>query len=130
MGAPVSRKHTPRIAKAYTRAAGKSDWFNVSLTNGPGAWHQRAARRRRVENKTGSNVEGMMMTVPYERTQAVLRTRELLKELAFGESDNLDALRRRAKALLKHFPVAADMDASAAALPAVWATSFTKGRAG
>ncbi|SIT39476.1 conserved hypothetical protein [Paraburkholderia piptadeniae] len=71
-----------------------------------------------------------MMTVPYERTQAVLRTRELLKELAFGESDNVDALRRRAKALLKHFPVAADMDASAAALPAVWAPSFTKGRAG
>ncbi|WP_338019381.1 BPSL0761 family protein [Paraburkholderia tagetis] len=71
------------------------------------------------------------MTVPYERTLAVLHTRELLKELAYGESDNVDdGLRRRAAALLKHFPVAADMDASAAALPAVWARSFAKGRAG
>lgn len=61
------------------------------------------------------------MTVPYERTQAVLRTRELLNALAFGECGDTVTLQHRAAALLKHFPTASDLDISAAALPRTWA---------
>jgi hypothetical protein len=44
------------------------------------------------------------MTTPFERTQALLRTRDLLKALATGEDIASDTLRRRAESLLKHFP--------------------------
>lgn len=61
------------------------------------------------------------MTIPYERTLAVLRTRELLAALASREKIDTDLLQRRAASLLKHFPGAMDIDLSAAALPTVWA---------
>ena len=66
------------------------------------------------------------MTVPYERTQAVLRTLELLKELAAGAPIDADTLRRRAAALLKHYPAPVDLDLSAAALPGIWAALSAK----
>jgi hypothetical protein len=66
------------------------------------------------------------LTPPYERTQALLRTRELLKELAVGEDIAADTLRRRAESLLKHFPAPVDVDLSAAALPGIWAALGAK----
>lgn len=66
------------------------------------------------------------MTIRYERTQAVLRTRDMLKALASGEQIDTDLLQRCAASLLKHFPGAADIDLSAAALPAVWARVSAK----
>jgi len=64
------------------------------------------------------------MTVPYERTRAVLQTRELLKELAIGRGPvHTDTLRRRAEALLRHFPEPFHIDVSAAAVPTIWAAS-------
>jgi len=66
------------------------------------------------------------MTTPYERTQAIARTRDLLKELSAGKSINADTLRGRAKALLKHFPTPADVDLSAAALPNIWSRMDAK----
>jgi hypothetical protein len=66
------------------------------------------------------------MTVPYERIQAVLRTLELLKELAAGALIDADTLRRRAAALLKHYPAPVDLDLSAAALPGIWAALRVK----
>lgn len=66
------------------------------------------------------------MTVPYERTQAVLRTRDLLEELSAGEQIDTDTLRRRASSLLKHFPEPIDIQVSAAYLPTVWAALDAK----
>ncbi|WP_342713865.1 BPSL0761 family protein [Paraburkholderia lycopersici] len=59
--------------------------------------------------------------MPCERTQAVLRTRELLKALAFGTCIDAATLQHRAEALLRDFPTASDLDISAAALPGTWA---------
>ncbi|MDM0053818.1 BPSL0761 family protein [Variovorax sp. J22R115] len=46
------------------------------------------------------------MTTPYERTRAILHTREFLEELqSVQKSPDLpDTLRRRAKALARHYP--------------------------
>jgi hypothetical protein len=44
------------------------------------------------------------MTMTYERTQALLRTRQLPQELADGARLEPDLLRRRAAALLRHYP--------------------------
>ncbi|HKR40308.1 MAG TPA: BPSL0761 family protein [Paraburkholderia sp.] len=64
------------------------------------------------------------MTIPYERTRAVLQTRDLLKELAIGHGSVYpDTLRRRAEALLRHFPEPFHIDISAAASPSIWAPS-------
>ena len=60
------------------------------------------------------------MTIPYERTLAVLRTRDLLKELSAGEYIDAETLQRRALSLLKHFPEPIHIDLSAAALAGVW----------
>ncbi|CAG9187465.1 BPSL0761 family protein [Cupriavidus pinatubonensis] len=66
------------------------------------------------------------MTMPYERTQALLMTRELLKELADGASIEPDLLQRRAAALLKHFPDASHVALSARLLPDTWADPQAK----
>jgi hypothetical protein len=60
------------------------------------------------------------MTTPFERTRALLRTRDLLQELAAGEHVDADTLRRRAKSLLRHYPAPVDIDLSAAVLPGIW----------
>ena len=64
------------------------------------------------------------MTIPFERTQTVLRTRELLKKLAFGEGRDPEKLRRRVEALQKHLPTAVDISLSAGMLPTLWANTF------
>ncbi|SIT39471.1 conserved hypothetical protein [Paraburkholderia piptadeniae] len=66
------------------------------------------------------------MTIPFEHTRAVLRTRDLLRELSMGEQIDADTLRRRATSLLKHFPEPSDIDLSAAVLPSVWSRSDAK----
>ena len=62
------------------------------------------------------------MTMPYERTNAVIETRELLQMLARSDGSavpsTIDDLARQ---LLRHFPLDVDVDVSAAALPGVWA---------
>lgn len=66
------------------------------------------------------------MTTPYERTRAVLQTRELLHELAAGNQIGRDILRLRAEALLRHYPLPIDIDISAAAMPTIWANVEAK----
>jgi len=64
------------------------------------------------------------MTMPHERTKAVIETRELLQLLA--RSDDLTVpsrIRDLARQLLRHFPLDVDLDASAAALPELWAVA-------
>ena len=68
------------------------------------------------------------MTVPYERTMALLRTRDLLIELATGADSGLEptTLSRRAAALLKHYPQSIHVERSASALPDIWAAPNSK----
>lgn len=62
------------------------------------------------------------MTMPYERTKAIIETRELLQLLARSDGSALPStLRDLARHLLRHFPLDVDLDVSAAALPGVWA---------
>lgn len=46
------------------------------------------------------------MTTPYERTRAILQTREFLEELQSPQKwpDLPDTLRRRARILARHYP--------------------------
>lgn len=48
------------------------------------------------------------MTLPYERTRAVVQTREFLVELS-RNTDLTEAIRLEAKRLLRHFPSKADV---------------------
>ncbi|MGF6837899.1 hypothetical protein QF001_001766 [Paraburkholderia youngii] len=64
--------------------------------------------------------------IPYERTQAVLRTHDLLKRLAAGERLDAETLRHHALALLKHFPQPVDVDLSTDVLPSIWARMDAK----
>jgi len=66
------------------------------------------------------------MSIPYERSRAVLQTRVLLNELAAGAHIDKDRLRRRAAALLRHYPGPVDINNAAALLPTVWAKADAK----
>jgi hypothetical protein len=62
------------------------------------------------------------MTIPYERSMAILRTRNLLTELAYADNRrDEETLRRYARSLLKHYPDAQHMKLSASRLPEIWA---------
>lgn len=61
------------------------------------------------------------MTMPYERTKAVIETRELLQILAAGGDITKGGLvQTKALRLLRHYPLDIDLDVSAAALPGIW----------
>ncbi|WP_310700386.1 BPSL0761 family protein [Paraburkholderia sp. USG1] len=63
-----------------------------------------------------------MMTTPYERTKAVVDTREMLEMLASADEITIGGLVQSvAIGLLRHYPLNIDLDVSAAALPGVWA---------
>lgn len=59
------------------------------------------------------------MTTPYERTRAILRTREFLEELQSPQKwpDLPDNLRRRAKVLARHYPETWDVHQLHAHIP-------------
>jgi hypothetical protein len=52
------------------------------------------------------------MTIPFERTQAIIRARELLTSLTRkSETPRVPkAIREEAKAILRHFPTLADVE--------------------
>jgi hypothetical protein len=57
------------------------------------------------------------MTTPYERTRALLQTREFLRRYAaLGDPE----MRDKAKALLRHYPTLADVAAAHTASPDVF----------
>lgn len=60
------------------------------------------------------------MTMPHERTRAVLQTREFLKGLAGKEPGIPQAVRQEAERLLRHYPDELDLAITAKALPAWW----------
>lgn len=61
------------------------------------------------------------MTIPYERTLSVLRTRDLLLELAYAASTrNKRTLRDPARSLLKHYPDEYHLKVSARQAPDIW----------
>jgi hypothetical protein len=59
------------------------------------------------------------MTMPYERTRAVLETREFLRALTNPRRtpDVPEAVRQHAVMLLRHYPNANDMDLVHSAIP-------------
>lgn len=59
------------------------------------------------------------MTTPAERTRAVVDTLEMLKDLACSTRTPgiPEAIRERARRLLRHYPYASDMELAAMALP-------------
>lgn len=62
------------------------------------------------------------MTTAYERTKAVIETRELLTMLASSDDvASRSEIQAFAVRLLRHYPLDIDLDVSAAALPGVWA---------
>lgn len=63
------------------------------------------------------------MTTAYERTKAVIETRELLQLLASATGTaSPGAIRQAALQLLRHYPLDVDLEVSAAALPGIWAS--------
>lgn len=62
------------------------------------------------------------MTIPSERTRAVVETRQFLKMLAAGRmvGGSPERLQNYAASLLRHYPNDLDMHLTAAALPALW----------
>lgn len=62
------------------------------------------------------------MTMPYERTRAVVETRKFLQTLASADEVTVRGLVQSvAICLLRHYPLDIDLENSAAALPEVWA---------
>jgi hypothetical protein len=59
------------------------------------------------------------MTMPYERTRAVLETREFLLALTRPSRtpDVPEPIRQRAVVLLRHYPNAGDMELAHSAIP-------------
>ncbi|CAJ2753795.1 Uncharacterised protein [Burkholderia pseudomallei] len=63
------------------------------------------------------------MTTPYERTKAVVDTREFLLTLSRADDVTVRGLvQTMAICLLRHYPLDVDIEVSAAALPGIWAT--------
>ncbi|SMG39856.1 BPSL0761 family protein [Paraburkholderia susongensis] len=62
------------------------------------------------------------MTMPEERTKAILETRHFLETLLASEDEIMWGLvRTMAARLLRHYPQDVDLGVSALALPGVWA---------
>lgn len=63
------------------------------------------------------------MTMPSERTRAVLSTRRFLEELCSGEDfvNMPNIVRETARQLLRHYPDAWHIDMAAVAWPQTWA---------
>jgi hypothetical protein len=59
------------------------------------------------------------MTLPMERTRAVLHTRDFLRELSNSDASSgvTEAVRREARRLLRHYPSAGDMELAHLACP-------------
>ena len=69
------------------------------------------------------------MTTPYERTKAVIDTREFLRTLATAEEISVAGLvQTLAVRLLRHYPLDVDIDASASAAPGLWAPPYRERR--
>lgn len=61
------------------------------------------------------------MTMPDERTKAVVETRDFLQTLASADEVRIPGLVQSvASGLLRHYPLDVDLAVSALALPGVW----------
>ena len=62
------------------------------------------------------------MTIPLERTYSVLRARQFLIELeTLPQGSDLEVIRDRASAVLRHFSERVHLHLSAAMAPSIWA---------
>jgi hypothetical protein len=60
------------------------------------------------------------VTTPYERTRAVMDTRDFLRELQCNAAVRTE-LREQARKLLRHYPTPANIQLASLALPNSWA---------
>ena len=61
------------------------------------------------------------MTMPDERTRAVMQTKEFLQLLAAaGKSEVPENIQKEARRLLRHFPSSMDLEFAASACPEWW----------
>ena len=62
------------------------------------------------------------MTIPVERTRAVMSTRQFLLNLCDTSFTKRipRAIREQARSLLKHYPSRFDMDTAAESVPTIW----------
>jgi hypothetical protein len=67
------------------------------------------------------------MTMPYERTRAVVQAREFLEEL-MRSADVPESVRKEAHRLLRHYPSDSDLSLTALALPNWWANPGEEGK--
>jgi hypothetical protein len=70
--------------------------------------------------------KGKTMTMPHERTRAVLCTRDFLESIARPSSGVPEAIRFHAQALLRHYPTEADLDLTCKAFPLWWEMPATR----
>ncbi|WP_408467209.1 BPSL0761 family protein [Paraburkholderia fungorum] len=62
------------------------------------------------------------MTMPDERTKAVIETRRFLQMLEAADEVHIPGLVQTvAAALLRHYPLDVDLSVSASTLPGIWA---------
>jgi hypothetical protein len=62
------------------------------------------------------------VTLPHERTKAVVETRDFLQLLAAADEITIPGLVQTvATGLLRHYPLDVDLAVSALALPGIWA---------
>ena len=69
--------------------------------------------------KTPPNITPDNMTIPSERTRAIIETRSFLEELTSQRltPDLPDAVRQQARALLRHYPFGTEIHLAHSALP-------------
>ncbi|WOD17125.1 BPSL0761 family protein [Paraburkholderia kirstenboschensis] len=83
------------------------------------SWAERQVRRQTLT----PGLTEPMMTMPHERTKAVVETRKLLQLLASSEHvASHKGIHAIAVRLPRHYPLDIHLDISAVALPGVWAT--------
>ncbi|WP_308112693.1 MULTISPECIES: BPSL0761 family protein [Paraburkholderia] len=92
------------------------------MLNTSGCGGANCTRSRRTPTSPNACLKELMMKTPYERTKAVVDTREMLEMLASADEITIGGLVQSvAIGLLRHYPLNIDLDVSAAALPGVWA---------
>lgn len=70
-------------------------------------------------NHHNLNIRAVAMTMPFERTRAVLATREFLQDLTDRSKTPRvpEGVRAQARSLLRHYPTSGDMTLAGRALP-------------
>jgi hypothetical protein len=112
----LRQKTQGAVADAWASDSGtfRSDGMDSAM------WRHTQTSRRNCLREFG-------MTMPDERTKAVVETRNFLQLLAAAHEVAIPGLVQTvASGLLRHYPLDTDLDVSASALPGIWAHPIQK----